>query len=151
MRKNEVQIGKTYAAKVTGKIVPVRLTGPNPYGGWTGQNLWTGREVRIRTAARLRHEILGPVPKPATPAEYAQRARRAFVAHERTGDALEACVRLARGETRCPDCGEWGERQGHQTCRTPRKPADEPDPREYDRCNADYRGETTADLTGDIG
>jgi len=32
----------------------VRITGESPYGGWRGKNLATGREIRIRSAARLR-------------------------------------------------------------------------------------------------
>lgn len=57
MRKNEVQIGAVYAAKVSGRIVPVRIDRPSPYGGWEGTNLQTGRTIRIRTAARLRQRI----------------------------------------------------------------------------------------------
>ena len=54
MRKNDVQIGSTYNIKVSGHVVPVRITRESPYGGWVGQNIKTGREVRIRTAGRLR-------------------------------------------------------------------------------------------------
>jgi hypothetical protein len=54
MKKAEVQIGTTYIAKVSGVLTRVRITGQSPYGGWVGRNLATGREVRIRSAARLR-------------------------------------------------------------------------------------------------
>ena len=54
MKKAEVEIGTTYIAKVSGVLAKVRITGPSPYGGWVGKNLATGREVRIRSAARLR-------------------------------------------------------------------------------------------------
>jgi hypothetical protein len=57
MRKAEVQVGKTYAAKVGGKIAPVRIERQSPCGGWIGRNTVTGREVRIRGAARLRWEV----------------------------------------------------------------------------------------------
>lgn len=54
MRKADVSIGQRYVAKVSGRIVAVRLTGENPYGGWDAVNEDTGRTVRIRTAAKLR-------------------------------------------------------------------------------------------------
>lgn len=54
MKKAEIQIGSTYIAKVSGVLAKVRITGESPYGGWRGMNLATGREVRIRSAARLR-------------------------------------------------------------------------------------------------
>jgi len=57
MKKSEVQIGKTYTAKVSGFVVPVRIVSESPHGGWVGINILTHREVRIRTAARLRREI----------------------------------------------------------------------------------------------
>lgn len=54
MKKSEVEIGGTYTVKVSGQLAPVRITGMSPYGGWVGMNTKTNREVRIRTAARLR-------------------------------------------------------------------------------------------------
>lgn len=54
MRKNEVEIGGTYHAKVSGRVVVVRIDRESPYGGWEATNTATGRAVRIRTAARLR-------------------------------------------------------------------------------------------------
>lgn len=57
MKKTDVEIGKTYAAKVSGKIVPVRILRTSRHGGWVAENTRTGREVRIRSAARLRQEL----------------------------------------------------------------------------------------------
>lgn len=54
MKKNEVKVGGTYLAKVTDKVVPVRLDRDHPQGGWTGTNLVTGKTVRIKSAQRLR-------------------------------------------------------------------------------------------------
>jgi hypothetical protein len=54
MKKQEIQTGSTYIAKVSGVLAQVRITGESPYGGWHGTNLTTGRAVRIRGAARLR-------------------------------------------------------------------------------------------------
>ena len=58
MQKHNVNIGTTYIVKVSGTLATVRLTGEHPRGGWYGTNLATGREIRIRTAARLRLEVL---------------------------------------------------------------------------------------------
>ena len=54
MKRQDVQIGSSYIVKVSGVLAKVRITDESPYGGWVGRNLATGREVRIRSAARLR-------------------------------------------------------------------------------------------------
>ena len=54
MKKSEIAIGSHYIVKVGGKLAPVRIVGPSPFGGWIGMNVDTGRQIRIRTAARLR-------------------------------------------------------------------------------------------------
>ena len=56
MQKQDVHIGTIYIVKVSGTLARVRLTREHPRGGWYGSNLATGREIRIRTAARLRSE-----------------------------------------------------------------------------------------------
>jgi hypothetical protein len=57
MKKRDVVVGQVYAVKVSGRIQPVRVIAESPYGGWVGCNLQTGREVRIRSAARLRYTV----------------------------------------------------------------------------------------------
>ena len=56
MQKQSVHIGSTYIVKVSGTLARVRITRDHPRGGWYGTNVATGRELRIRTAARLRSE-----------------------------------------------------------------------------------------------
>ena len=56
MQKQNIQIGTTYIVKVSGMLAKVRITREHPRGGWYGTNLATGREIRIRTGARLRSE-----------------------------------------------------------------------------------------------
>jgi len=76
MKRSEVEVGKTYTAKVSDKLVPVRITcdlGTNrtwtrgyAYGrrethaGWDAMNLSTHRQIHIRSAARLRGEYKPP-------------------------------------------------------------------------------------------
>jgi hypothetical protein len=54
MKKIDIQIVGQYIAKVSGKLVPVQILRDSVYGGWDGKNTVTGREVRIRTAGKLR-------------------------------------------------------------------------------------------------
>lgn len=63
MRKDQIEIGGVYAAKVSGKVVWVRIDGESPYGGWQGTNTESNRAIRIKTAARLRY----PKPKEKGP------------------------------------------------------------------------------------
>ena len=57
MQKHNVKVGSTYIVKVSGTLTRVRITREHNRGGWYGTNLGTGREIRIRTAARLRSEL----------------------------------------------------------------------------------------------
>jgi hypothetical protein len=54
MKKNEVKVGHSYIAKVSNKLVQVKITAENPRGGWDATNEATGKKVRIMTAQRLR-------------------------------------------------------------------------------------------------
>src|SRR5690606_19333010 len=58
MRKDEVKIDGTYLAKVSGGVVPVRITSEKWSGdrhvGWVGVNTLTNRSIRIKSAQRLR-------------------------------------------------------------------------------------------------
>ena len=53
MKKNQVEIGGTYIAKVSGQRTKVTILRESPHGGWDARNTATGRTIRIRTAARL--------------------------------------------------------------------------------------------------
>jgi hypothetical protein len=57
MKKRDITLGQVYAVKVSGRIQPVRVIAESPYGGWLGRNEETGREVRIRSAAKLRARL----------------------------------------------------------------------------------------------
>jgi hypothetical protein len=59
MKKNDVKSGGVYLAKVTDKVVSVRLDAENPHGGWDATNLTTGKKVRIKSAQRLRGPAKG--------------------------------------------------------------------------------------------
>ena len=59
MKKDDVKIGGTYFAKVSDKVVPVRIAGENRHGGWDATNTETGKTVRIKSAQRLRGAVRG--------------------------------------------------------------------------------------------
>ena len=50
MKKSDVKIGGVYTAKVTNKLVPVRIEAESRYGGWDATNLNTNKKVRIKSA-----------------------------------------------------------------------------------------------------
>ena len=78
MKSKDVVVGKVYAVKVNGKIAPVRLEsmregyktrtvhhalrgtypGLTVKASWDGVNLSTGRKVHVRSAAKLRYELI---------------------------------------------------------------------------------------------
>ncbi|KAB2949489.1 MAG: hypothetical protein F9K17_02750 [Phycisphaerae bacterium] len=57
MKKNDVETGATYVAKVSGKLARVRIERESPHGGWDATNVDTGRRVRIKSAQRLRRAV----------------------------------------------------------------------------------------------
>jgi hypothetical protein len=57
MLKKYVKLGGIYDVKVSGVITRVRLDNESPYGGWNGTNINTDRQVRIKTAGRLRKQV----------------------------------------------------------------------------------------------
>ena len=69
MKKNEVQVGGVYSAKVSDKVVEVRIDAENRHGGWDATNLATNKKVRIKSAQRLRAVVGDEASEPATPAE----------------------------------------------------------------------------------
>ena len=54
MKKNEVKIGHLYVAKVSDKLVTVRIDSTHSGGGWNATNTATGKRIRIKSAQRLR-------------------------------------------------------------------------------------------------
>jgi HB1/ASXL restriction endonuclease-like protein with HTH domain len=62
MRKEQVQLGEHYIAKISGTLTVVRLDKEHRSGGWVATNKATGKQVRIRTAGKLRRK--------ARPGEY---------------------------------------------------------------------------------
>jgi len=56
MKKNEVKVGCTYVAKVSDRLVPVRIDSVHSKQGWNATNTKTGKRIHVKSAQRLRHE-----------------------------------------------------------------------------------------------
>jgi hypothetical protein len=69
MKKDEITNGNTYSAKVSDKVVPVRIDRENPRGGWDATNLVTNKTIRIKRAQRLRGPVERGNKKAKAPAE----------------------------------------------------------------------------------
>ena len=59
MKKNEVKVGGLYHAKVSDKLVTVRIDSTHSAGGWHATNTATGKRIRIKSAQRLRGAAKG--------------------------------------------------------------------------------------------
>ncbi|GMU83737.1 MAG: hypothetical protein AMXMBFR47_36070 [Planctomycetota bacterium] len=57
MKKNDVELGATYVAKVSGKRVHVRIEREGTHGGWEAVNVETGRKIHVKSAQRLRRAV----------------------------------------------------------------------------------------------
>jgi hypothetical protein len=126
MKKNEVEIGKVYQARVSDKLVDVRIDAENRHGGWDATNLATGKKVRIKTAQRLRAAATAPPTArkrrgQAAPAETP--AETPATSEPQTTDAGAAQA--------CPTCGgtEIDEDGDCAACREPLAPVTDGKPR----------------------
>ena len=57
MQKNEIETGKVYSVKVSGKMTELKVKGAHHLGGWRCLNMRTNRTVRVKTARRFREEV----------------------------------------------------------------------------------------------
>lgn len=83
MRKADVVLNRTYWAKVSGRVVPVRLD-THASTGWNATNLKTGKTIRIKTAGRLRGEVVN-TPKSLKP----------FAETEPNAEQMDAVIQYA--------------------------------------------------------
>ena len=103
MKKNEVEIGGVYTAKVSDKLVEVRINGANRQGGWNATNLATNKKIHIKSPQRLRSSA-SPSERDAGPrlrnGGAGQRAGRSRPSAETVPDAepKPAKAKRAKGE-----------------------------------------------------
>lgn len=109
MRKADVRVGGVYKAKVSNRVVSVKLVSESQYGGWNATNLETGRTVRIKTAARLRREVRdfeGTVPS-TKEREKVEKVERALI--------RAASTKVETTEKTTPPCPCCAETRGTET------------------------------------
>jgi hypothetical protein len=54
MKKDDVQVGGTYLAKVGARSVEVSIERENPKGGWDAKSVATGKPIRLKDPKHLR-------------------------------------------------------------------------------------------------
>jgi hypothetical protein len=59
MKKNAVKVGRFYTAKVSDKLVTVRIESAHSRTGWNATNTATGKRIHIKSAQRLRSAAKG--------------------------------------------------------------------------------------------
>ncbi len=104
MKKDDVAIGATYIAKVSGRLATVRIDRESPHGGWEATNAETGRAVRIKSAQRLRYAAGNVATAPAAPAPVEPEALDPDVCATVGCGAAAALTYL--GRPRCQACYE---------------------------------------------
>ncbi len=90
MKKDQVKIGRLYAAKVSDKLVTVRIDSTHSGGGWNATNTATGKRIRIKSAQRLRGAA-----KKTTKAETREVAEAAEASDEKAKAAGKAATKAA--------------------------------------------------------
>jgi hypothetical protein len=90
MRQQDIRIGGVYTAKITDKVVPVRIDAENPHGGWDGTNLETKKRVRIKSPRKLRREVPTEGDRNATSATSAKDASKPTTKAKAPGAATRA-------------------------------------------------------------
>jgi len=121
MKKHEVKLGGRYSAKVSDKVVVVRIDAENPHGGWEATNEATGKKVHIKSAQRLRGEAkpkaaakeaaptadVGPTAKPdakVAPEAKGKKAKAAKPKGERKPGILTLAVDVLKDAKTPMDC-----------------------------------------------
>jgi hypothetical protein len=104
MKKNEVQVGGIYNAKVSDKMVEVHIDAECRHGGWEATNLATNKKVRIKSAQRLR-AVVGEEPDtPAEPDAAAPEAPEVTAKTKKTRKAKQADAPAAEGNKKKVSC-----------------------------------------------
>jgi hypothetical protein len=104
MQKSEVKIGGIYTAKVTNKLVQVRIDAESRYGGWDATNMQTGKKVRIKSAQRLRAAVGDDSAKKGKDAKKAKVAAEAQPSPTST-PTIEDVANVEPVAIACPNCG----------------------------------------------
>jgi hypothetical protein len=103
MQKNDVKLGGVYLAKVTNKLVQVRIEAESRYGGWDALNLATNKKVRIKSAQRLRAAVGDDSAKKGKGVKKAKDAAEPQPVETSTPTVEDVAAATVEGA--CPNCG----------------------------------------------
>jgi len=123
MKKDEIKIGQCYTAKVSDRIVTVRIDSTNSHGGWNATNTATGKRIRVKSAQRLRRAVTERRARHGAPVG-AEPADDPQVAIEDRAEARAEAAANAAAEAKPTKKGR------------PRKPAAEPKPKRVSAIDA---------------
>ncbi len=93
MKKNEVKVGGMYTAKLSDKLVTVRIDSAHSSGGWSATNTRTGKRIRIKSAQRLRGRAKG-----AGKAEASETPKVAIAKNEKAKAAGAAAAKKTKSK-----------------------------------------------------
>ena len=57
MKQEQIEIGKTYLARVSNNVCRVKIIRDHHYKGWIAENLSTEKETHIKSATCLLKEV----------------------------------------------------------------------------------------------
>jgi len=107
MKKDEIEVGQAYTAKVSGNLTTVVIEAVSPHGGWEAINTRTGKQVRIKSAQRLRRKTtqprsLGPKkpnPRYKTPAQRGEQLKAIHKADQENARLADERAASSDGQT----------------------------------------------------
>ena len=117
MKKNDVKVGGVYTAKVSDKIVEVRIDGVKGTG-WSATNMATGKTIYIKSAQRLRGVAKRAAATPAAPeVQKAQKATTSPTAATGAKPEAEATTKAKPAKAATPA------KQGDAKAKKPKRPS----------------------------
>src|SRR5688500_3587157 len=75
-KKEQIEVGGTYLAKVGARSVEVRVDGEHPKGGWNATAVGSGKPVRVKDAKHLRPAKAANESDPVAPTSGTKAAKR---------------------------------------------------------------------------
>ena len=99
MKKDDVKVGGTYTAKISDRLVSVRIDSAHSKLGWNATNTATGKRIHIKSAQRLHGPVKADKKKTGTvapPSETTRSAKTKPNAARKRLSALDAAAQVLR-------------------------------------------------------
>jgi len=130
MKRSDVRIGGVYTAKVTNRLVPVRIERVSRYGGWEATNLRTQKPIRVKSAQRLRGVAKIDNDSKGGKSDNAPKTATAFQPAQTSSQISDDAVNVKPVPAPCPNCGgtESDEDGDCEKCHEPKVAGKESEP-----------------------